>query len=144
MTVAEVNRLHEVIFYLYFSRQDDDTISNQNYWNLIKGICDFYGVNMALVSQAIRILSNEDNKPTEAEIVYLLNQAKLSVRTLHKVSGIYWQKQKKYLQDFKDTHPPVVFSRIKDVPIKISVVNFIKAMYNIGSIFNVVDQELLF
>jgi hypothetical protein len=144
MTVAERNRLHEIIFYLYFSRQDDATISNQNYWNLVKGICDFYGVNMALVSQAIRILSNEDNKPTEAEIVYLLNQADLSVRTINKVSGIYWQKQKKYLQDFKDASPPVIFTRVKDVPIKISIVNFINAMYNISSIFGVVDRDLLF
>lgn len=143
MNPAEKYRLYEILFYLYFNRQDDATISNQNYWNLIKSICDFYGVNMALVSKALRILSNEDNKPTEIEIVYLLNKAGVSVRPLNKISGIYWQKQKEHLTNIANSSPPYVFPRITDTPTKINIEHFIKAMYNIGSIFNVLDQDLI-
>lgn len=143
MTPAEKYRLYEILFYLYFNRQDDTTITNQNYWNLIKSICDFYGVNMALVSKALRILSNEDNKPNELEIVYLLNKAGVSVRPLNKISGIYWQKQKAYLEEIASKGVPYVFPRITDTPTKVNIDSFIKAMYNIGSIFNTLDQDLI-
>lgn len=143
MNPAEKYRLYEILFYLYFNRQDDTTITNQNYWNLIKSICDFYGVNMALVSKALRILSNDDNKPSELEIVYLLNKAGVSVRPLNKISGIYWQKQKAYLEEIAAKGVPYVFPRITDTPTKINIDSFIKAMYNIGSIFNVLDQDLI-
>jgi hypothetical protein len=143
MTPAEKYRLYEILFYLYFNRQDDTTITNQNYWNLIKSICDFYGVNMALVSKALRILSNDDNKPNELEIVYLLNKAGVSVRPLNKISGIYWQKQKAYLEEIASKGVPYVFPRITDTPTKVNIDSFIKAMYNIGSIFNILDQDLI-
>jgi len=144
MTLAEKNRLYEVLFYLYFSRQPQETLSDQKYWDLIKSIANYYGANINLISQAIRLLTHPDNTPTEEEIVYLLNKAGVSVRPIHRVSGIYWQKQKKFLQHFKDTSPPVIFSRLTDVTLKINVVKFIQSMYNIGSIFNTVDQDLLF
>jgi hypothetical protein len=88
-------------------------------------------------------LSNDDNKPNELEIVYLLNKAGVSVRPLNKISGIYWQKQKAYLEEIASKGVPYVFPRITDTPTKVNIDSFIKAMYNIGSIFNILDQDLI-
>jgi hypothetical protein len=98
---------------------------------------------MALVSKALRLLTNNDNKPSDLEIVYLLNKAGVSVRPLNKISGIYWQKQKEHLLNIANTSPPYIFPRITDTATKVNIESFIKAMYNIGSIFNVLDQDLI-
>lgn len=143
MTQEEKDRLVEILFYLYFDNTDQRLLSSGLFWNVIKDICILNGINERAVTQAVRILMAEENKPQEKETYYLLNEIGLSVRPIRNISGIYWQKQKAYAEEF-ETNKPIIKRRLIDVIYKESVYAFIHAIYKVSGIFIGIDMDSIF
>lgn len=135
MSQEEKDRLIEVLFYLYFNNKDPKTLSSSLFWNVIKSICTLYGINDRAIVQAVRILMSEENCPQEKETYYLLSKVGLSVRPIRHISGIYWQKQKAYAEEF-EKNIPIITRRLTDVIYKKSIRDFVYAVYDISGIFS--------
>lgn len=142
MTQEEWDRLIEILFYLYFDSKDQKILSSNLFWNVIKDICVLYGINDRAVTQAIRILMAEENRPEDKETYYLLNKIGLTVRPIRKISGIYWQKQKVFSEEFK-TNPPTIKHRLNDIIYKKSIRDFVLAIYNTCGILNEIPKDLV-
>jgi hypothetical protein len=74
---------------------------------------------------------------------YLLDKLGLSVRPINKISGVYWQKQCAFKEDFEAGKKPLIRRRISDIVVKRNMRDFILAIYNFFSIFSSVDKKLL-
>lgn len=143
MTLEEKDRLIEILFYLYFDNKDSKILSSNLFWNMIKSICMLYNINDRAIVQAVRILMAEENSPKEDETYYLLNKIGLSVRPIRNISGIYWQKQKAFTEEFaKNT--PIITRRLTDVIYKQSIRNFVHAVYDVSGIFTQVELNQIF
>lgn len=138
MTQEEKDRLIEILFYLYFNDKDSKILSSALFWNTIKDICTLYNINDRSIVQSVRILMADENCPQDKETYYLLSKIGLTVRPIRKISGIYWQKQKAYAEEFQ-TSPPVIKRHLFDVVHKKSIRDFVVAMHNFNGIFNNVD-----
>lgn len=143
MTQEENDRLIEILFYLYFDNKDSKILSSNLFWATIKSICTLYGINDRAIVQAVRILMADENRPEDKETYYLLSKIGLSVRPIRNISGIYWQKQKAFNEEFV-TMPPIIKRRLTDVIYKKSIRDFVYSMYDINGIFNYVDKDLIF
>ena len=143
MTVEEKDRCVEVLFYLYFTNIDDKLIGNANFWITINNLCTLYNIDNIAISKAIRILLVSENVPSDEETYYLLNKLELTVRPINKISGIYWQKQIQFQEEFNKGKIPVIKRRIVDIVSKRSMRDFISAMYSLFSIFNNIDKRLI-
>ncbi len=133
LTQEEQDRLFECLFYLYFTRRNENQIKDIKFWNTISQLCILYNINSNIVTQCIRILRAEVNEPTEKEIYYLLNKLEVSVRTINRISGIYWQKQLKFQEEFEHTKP-LIHRKITDVIYKKSIQDFVLAIYDLSGI----------
>ena len=143
MTLEETDRLYEVLFYLYFNNQDSKMLSSGLFWQTIKDICVLNNINDRAVTQAVRILMADENCPQDKETYYLLSKLGLTVRPIRRISGIYWQKQKAFAEEF-ETMTPVIKRRLTDVVYKQSIREFIEAIYKISGILAEVDTDLIF
>ena len=135
MTQEENDRLIEILFYLYFDNKDPKILSSNLFWTSIKSICTLYNINDRSVIQAVRILMADENRPQDKETYYLLNKIGLTVRPIRNISGIYWQKQKTFAEEFEKT-PPIIKRRLNDVVYKKSIRDFVYAMYDMNGIFS--------
>ena len=140
MDQREKDRLIEVLFYLYFNNIEPEKLKTAVFWDMIKSICIFNKINPLTVSNAVRIMANPDNVPTDEETYYLLNKVGLTVRPLRKISGIYWQKQKEFAANPMSIS---VYPRINDTIYKIAMRDFINAIYETSGICMYVDKRLL-
>ena len=140
MTQEENDRLIEILFYLYFDNKDSKILSSSLFWTTIKAICTLYGINDRAIVQAVRILMADENRPEDKETYYLLSKIGLSVRPIRNISGIYWQKQKAFNEEFV-TMPPVIKRRLTDVIYKKSIRDFVYAVYDLSGIFSEVSLK---
>ena len=143
LSVEENDRLIEILFYLYFNNKDSKTLSSNLFWDVVKSICVLYNINDRAVVQAVRILMADENSPKDKETYYLLNKVGLSVRPIRHISGIYWQKQKAFAEEFEKMTPSIS-RHLHDVIYKKSVRDFVYAIYDITGIFNEIPKDLLF
>ena len=142
MLEEEKDRLIEILVFLYFNDKPAEVLGKAEFWNAIKNICDVYRIHSISISNAVRILMTEENRPQDEEIYYLLNKMGLTVRPIHKISGIYWQKQIEFAKKF-ETSSPVIKRRIYDPVIKKNIRDFLFALYDVLGIFSYVDIKLL-
>ena len=142
MSQEEKDRLIEILFYLYFDNKDSKILSSNLFWTTIKSICTLYGINDRAIVQAVRILMAEENRPQDKETYYLLSKIGLTVRPIRNISGIYWQKQKAFAEEFEKTTPTIT-RRLTDVIYKKSIRDFLFAMYDLNGVFNYIDKEVL-
>ena len=142
MTQEEKDRLVEILFYLFFDNKDAKILSSNLFWTTIKSICALYDINDRAIVQAVRILMADENRPEEKETYYLLNKIGLTVRPIRNISGIYWQKQKAFAEEF-ETSVPVVKRRLTDIVYKKSIRDFVFAMYDLNGIFSYIDKDTL-
>ena len=140
MPQEEYDRLMEILFYLYFNNKDSKILSSNLFWTTIKALCTLYNINDRAVVQAVRILMSDENCPQDKETYYLLNKIGLTVRPIRSISGIYWQKQKAFAEEFETT-PPVIKRRLTDVIYKKSIRDFVYAVYDFSGIFNEVSLK---
>src|SRR5574344_353929 len=143
MTVEEKDRLVETIIYLYFTAQDRKTIESVSFWKAIKEICETFSIDSISISKAARILLANENRPSDEETYWLLNNIGLTVRPIRTISGIYWQKQVKFKEDFEAGKKPIIKRRITDIVVKQNMRDFIGAIYKITGIFGNIDKEIL-
>lgn len=130
-TTEEKDRLCEVLFYKYFSNTSQERLGDAKFWNFINAICQSYGIDSLLVSKAMRILMAKENRPEEFETWYLFWKLETSVRNMKGFTGIYWQKQKKFEEEYTNGVRPTVHRKITDVAMKRSMYDFVKAIYDI-------------
>jgi hypothetical protein len=140
MTLEENDRLIEILFYLYFNNKDPKVLSSNLFWAAIKAICTLYNINDRAIVQAVRILMADENCPQDKETYYLLSKIGLTVRPIRSISGIYWQKQKAFAEEFA-ADPPTIKRRLTDVVYKKSIRDFVYAMYDLNGIFGEVSLK---
>jgi hypothetical protein len=140
MKPIEKDRLIEILFYLYFNNKDSRITGKAEFWDMIKSICVLYKINNISVAQALRLLTNKENRPEEAETVYLFNKIGTSVRHLNKISGIYWQKKIAIEADITAGNIPEIRNRITDVIIKRAMRDFVYAVYDINGILKYISE----
>lgn len=140
MKAIEKDRLIEILFYLYFNNKDSRMTGKAEFWDMIKSVCKLYNINNIAVAQAIRILTAKENRPEDAETVYLFNKIDTSVRHLNKISGIYWQKKIQYEKEFDDGKLPIIKNRITDVIMKRAMRDFVYAIYDINGILKYISE----
>lgn len=140
MTNLEKDRLVEVIFFLYFNGIPDAIINKKDFWEMLKKQCDIYNIDSFSIQKSIRALTFPENRPTDEEIVYLMNKIDVSVRNLSKISGIYWQKK---IAIEKDLEGKVlkIFPKITDVVMKRAMRDFIKVQLEINGILKYFSEE---
>jgi len=143
MTKQEENRLIECIFYLYFNQIPLDIKKSKEFWIMISNICVLNKINNNLIVTSLRILMESINTPTDIEIVYLCNKGGLSVRDINNISNIYWQRQKGFYEDFKNNKIPNVVPKVRDVLAQQAMRKFIKAIYKLTGIFNIIDIKII-
>lgn len=135
MTTEEQERLIEILVWQYFNAKDEKILASTQFWEAIKNICLIYGVDHISISKAARVLSAQENVPTNEEMYFLLNKLGLSVRQIKRFSGIYWQQQVEIREEHL-IHPPVIKRRISDVVIKFNMKHFLHAIYDTLGVFN--------
>ena len=143
MTTEEKDRSVEILFYLYFNNFETEMLGKSEFWITIQNLCKIYNIDSLAVSKAVRLLLIPENIPTDEETYYLLNQLGLSVRPINKISGIYWQKQIQFQENFNAGLIPTIRRRITDIVMKRNIRDFILALYNLFGIFNNIDMKLL-
>jgi len=140
---GELNRLTEGLFYLYFSSRNLDETGTAEFWSMIRSICSIYKINNTLIITSLRKLMEPSCKPTDEELMYLFTGTKLSVRDINGISGIYWKRQKEFIEKFDGGYKPTVYPRINDVLAQKAMRKFIEAVYNVAGIFRVIDKKFL-
>jgi hypothetical protein len=135
----ELDRLYEVLVYLYFDKLDDELVKNPNYWTGIRNLCISFKISDICLMKAVRILLIPDNIPTEIEMYYLFDKIGLTVRPIRKISGIYWQKQKEYKTILKDK-TVAVSRKILDPAMKNTLKGFVSLIYKISGIFSIISE----
>jgi len=144
MTLDESDRIIEILFYYYFMDKINK-VSTTNFWEMIKKLCDTYTIDATAIAKAVRIVAVPENTPNEEEAVYLLiKQLGMSSRPFNKLTGIYWQKQLKYKNQFEDASKcPTIKRRITDIAMKKNMRDFIFAVYDFLGVFTNIDILLL-
>lgn len=140
MTNLEKDRLVEVIFFLYFNGIPDTIINKKDFWEMLKKQCDIYNIDSFSIQKSIRALTFPENRPTDEEIVYLMNKIDVSVRNLSKISGIYWQKKIAIEKDLEGKTLKI-FPKITDVVMKRAMRDFIKVQLEINGILKYFSEE---
>ena len=143
LTAAEQHRLSEVLLYCYFNQMDEKVFGTAAFWNTIKGICETFGIDTIAISKGFRILMVDTNRPTDLETWYLLDKTQHSVRQIRNISGIYWQKQKRLLEEVQSMGVPAVRPRILDAVMRKHIKDFVFAVYSICGIFQFTDAKTL-
>ena len=143
LTIEEKDRFVEILFLQYFNNKSSKILGKAEFWNIITNICNLYNIDNIAISKSVRILLAEENIPTEEESFYLLDKAGLTVRPINKITGIYWQKQVSFRNDFNNGKIPTIKRRITDIVIKKSLRDFINAIYDVFGIFKYVDKKIL-
>lgn len=140
---GELNRLTECLFYLYFSSRNLDETGTTEFWSMIRSICSIYKINNILVITSLRKLMEPSCKPTDEELMYLFTGTKFSVRDINEISGIYWRRQKGFIENFNGGYKPTVYPRITDVLAQKAMRKFIESVYNVAGIFRTIDKKFL-
>lgn len=143
LTAAEQNRLAEVMLYCYFNQMDGNVFGTASFWNAIRDVCETFGIDSVAISKSFRLLMVDTNRPTDLETWYLLDKTQHSVRQIRNISGIYWQKQKKLLEEVEHVGLPAIQPRIHDPVMRKSIKDFVFAMYGICGIFQFTDVKTL-
>lgn len=146
-TSEEKDRFCEVLFYKYFSNKDASKLGDAKFWECVNAICKAYGIDSSFIARAIRILMAKENVPEAYEMWYLFWKLDTPVRPMKGFTGVYWQKQKKFEEDYASGVPVRVRRRITDVAMKRSMLEFVKAVYDIFGSYkylNFTDLEELF
>ena len=130
-TSEEKDRLCEILFYKYFSNTSPERLGDAKFWNFVNAICQSYSIDSLMVSKAMRILMAKENRPEDFETWYLFWKLETSVRNMRGFTGIYWQKQKKFEEEYNAGKRPTVHRKISDVAMKRSMYDFIKAIYDV-------------
>ena len=143
LTAAEQNRLSEILLYCYFNQIDEKVFGTAAFWNTIKGICDTFGIDSISISKSFRMLMVDTNRPTDLETWYLLDKTQHSVRQIRNISGIYWQKQKKLLEEVEHVGVPAVKPKISDPVMRKNIKDFVFAIYGICGIFQFTDAKTI-
>lgn len=141
LSAAEQHRLAEVLLYCYFNRMDADVFGTASFWNAMRDICETFGIDNVAVSKGLRILMVDTNRPTDLETWYLLDKTQHSVRQIKAISGIYWQKQKRLLEEVRSLGAPKPQPRITDPVMRKSIKDFAFAIYGICGIFQFTDAK---
>lgn len=142
-TSEEKDRLCEILFFNYFNNKPAEVLGDAKFWNFVNAICQSYGVDSLLASKALRILMAKENNPDEFETWYLFWKMDTSVRNMRGFTGIYWQKQKRYEQEYSAGKKPAVRRRISDVAMKRSMYEFVKAIYDIFGSYKYLNLDNL-
>lgn len=143
MNPMEKARTIEILFYLYFNKQEEQTLQDIKFWKFLESFCAVYNINYLAVVNSMRTLIKPENAPTEIEIKYLLSKLGISVRPLSKVSGIYWQKQKKIDEIIANSGVPKIVPKLLDPLHKNAVVAFITYFYQVSGVFRYLDYKLV-
>lgn len=143
LTAAEQHRLAEVLLYCYFNQMDEKVFGTAAFWNTVKGICETFGIDNIAISKGFRILMVDTNRPTDLETWYLLDKTQHSVRQIRSISGIYWQKQKRLLEEVQSVGTPAVRPRILDAVMRKHIKDFVFAVYSVCGIFQFTDAKTL-
>jgi hypothetical protein len=139
MTDIEKDRFYELIFYQYFNNREPEQLQNPKFWKTINTLCEAYDIDPVQVSKCIRILSNPDDKPTDVEMYYILSKAKLSVRKINRISGLYWQRQVQLSDKIALDGAPAIRRRVTDIIAKNSLKEFVHALYDVFGVLCDVD-----
>lgn len=143
LTVEEKDRLCEVLFLKYFQNKPEETLGDAKFWNCIHAICQTYNIDSAFISRCTRILMAKENLPTEYEMWYLFWKLQTPVRPMKGFTGIYWQKQKKFEEDYANGVKPNCRRRITDPALKRSMYSFIRAIYDIFGSYKYLNTDTL-
>lgn len=142
MTSEEKDRLIEIIFYYYFNNKTSETVSKKEFWEVINSICKMYCIDILAITKAVRTLMSDECVPREDETYYLMHKAGMTVRPIRKLTGIYWQKQKQFEEEFVK-NPITIHRKIPDVLVKRNIRCFIKAMYDLSENFFDIGGDIL-
>ena len=142
-TAEEKDRLCEVLFYNYFHNKPSDKLGDAKFWNCINAICQSYGIDSLMVSKAMRVLMAKENRPEDFETWYLFWKMETSVRNMRGFTGIYWQKQKHFEEQYTSGTVPKIRRRITDVAMKRSMYEFVKAIYDIFGSYKYLNLDSL-
>lgn len=142
MTPIELDRLYEIIFFQYFNNKTEDQLQNAKFWATVSAICEAYSIDPVQITKIIRILTNPENVASDIETYYLLSKAKLSVRKINRITGIYWQKQVSLSETISKSGVPTIKRRITDIIMRNSLKEFIHAMYDIFGILHEIDSSV--
>ena len=142
-TSEEKDRLCEILFYKYFENKDAAKLGDAKFWECINAICRTYGIDSLFVTRAIRILMAKENAPEDFEMWYLFWKMDTAVRPMKGFTKIYWQKQKKFEAEYTDGRKPIIRRRIHDVAMKRSMLDFIRAVYDIFGSYKYLDSITL-
>lgn len=143
LTTEEKDRLCEVLFLKYFQNKPEETLGDAKFWNCIHSICQSYGIDSAFITRCTRILLAKENVPSDYEVWYLFWKMRTPVRPMKGFTGIYWQKQKKFEEEYATGVKPNVRRRITDVALKRSMHAFIKAIFDIFGSYKYLDTDTL-
>ena len=143
MNPMEKARTVEILFYLYFNQQEEQVLQNIGFWKFLEYFCNLYNINYLAVVNSMRSLIKPENAPTELEIKYLLSKLGVTVRPLSKVSGIYWQKQKKIDEIIETKGVPNIVPKLTDPLHKNAVIAFITYFYKMSGIFRYLDYKVI-
>lgn len=143
MNPIEKARTSEILFYLYFNKQKEETLQDLNFWKFLESFCKVYNINYLAVINSMRTLLKPENAPTDLEIKYLLSKLGVTVRPLSKISGIYWQKQKKLDEIITISGAPTITSKLTDPLHKNAVIAFITYFYQVSGVFRYLDYNIV-
>ena len=142
-TIEEKDRFDEILLFYFFNDKNEKILSKATFWNVINNLCQANDIEGVMISRAIRILLCDENIPTEVETFYLFNKAGFTVRPINQITGIYYQKQTKHLEDFNAGKLPKITRRITDIVMKKSIRDFIYVLYEFLGIFTYVDKKII-
>lgn len=143
LTAEEKDRLCEVLFLKYFQNKPKETLGDAKFWNCIHSICQAYGIDSAFITRCTRILLAKENAPSDYETWYLFWKLNTPVRPMKGFTGIYWQKQKKFEEDYSNGVKPHVYRRITDVALKRSMHSFVNAIFDIFGSYKYLNTDTL-
>ena len=143
LTAEEKDRLCEVLFLRYFQNKPKEVLADAKFWGCTYEICKAYNIDSTFITRCTRILLAKENIPTEYEMWYLFWKLETPVRPMKGFTGIYWQKQKKFEEDYKNGVKPNVHRRITDVALKRSMHAFINAIYDIFGSYKYLNSDTL-
>lgn len=143
LTAEEKDRLCEVLFLRYFQNKPKEVLADAKFWSCTHAICQTYNIDSAFITRCTRTLLAKENMPTDYEMWYLFWKLETPVRPMKGFTGIYWQKQKKFEEDYKNGVKPNVHRRITDVALKRSMHAFINAIYDIFGSYKYLNSDTL-
>ncbi len=141
----EKERSLEIIFYYFFyEKLSNKRLNTSIFWKLIKEFNDMYNINNIDISKAVKILFDSNNKPTGLETYYLLDKGLFTVREIKRMTKIYYKKQLEYRDQINDGKLKLpILPKVKDLMVKRTIKEFIRALYDFSSYFTYIDSRTI-